>query len=270
MTKKSFFIFSLATATLGAALVPAQAQLAPPSRDDKRAQRRAMLQNMTPEQRVQYFQNQWTQRYNAATPEQKAAMDARRAQMETAMKAQGLDPTNPQSWATFMQNGGGRGAGGNGANNANPEAQMRALMNASGITDKTTQDAIIAFALQRQRERQPLLALARDVATSLRPAATGAMATPVEDTTAPATDEVVTQKFAVYQDALDKDKTLAASELAALDQQISYSTNPRLKAFLSLVGLLNPDALAIGGAAAIFAPAVNPVRPAATQNPAQG
>lgn len=276
MNRIVFSLGLLTTLSLGSA---AFAQREAPDPAARRQQRQAMLQNMTPDQRVQWFQNQWQQRYDAATPEQKARMDARRAEMESAMKAQGLDPSNPQSWAQFMQNGGNQ-KGRGGASAADREAQMRALMNASGLTDKAMQDPIVAFVFQRERERQPLLALARDVAASLRTSpATGAATMPVAGGDAAATtaathasDEAIAQKLAAYQQALDKDKLLAADELAALDKQVSFSTNPRLKAFMSLVGLLNPDSLALGGAATIFAPerAQNPTRPASTSTATQG
>ena len=224
------------------------------------------MQNMTPQQRTQWMQNRWQERYNAATPEQKAQMDARRAEMTNAMKAQGLDPNNPEAMAQFMQNGqnrNGRGAAGG----TDREAQMRAMMSASGLTDKAVQDPIVAFVFTRDRARRPLLAMARDVAASLRTPVPAT--TPVGDNGAatPASDEAIAQKLVAYQEALDKDKVLAADELVALDKQVSYSTNPRLKAFMSLVGLLNPDSLALGGAASIFAPerAQNPARPVATQ-----
>lgn len=247
----------LTTLSLGSA---AFAQREVPDRGARRDQRRAALQNMTPQQRTQWFQNRWQERYNAATPEQKAQMDARRAEMASAMKAQGLDPNDPNA----------RGKNGRPADR---EAQMRAMMNASGISDKAVQDPIIAFALTRERERQPVVVLARDVAASLRTSAPAT--TPVADngapTTTPASDETIAQKFTAYQQALDADKTLAANELAALDKQVSFSTNPRLKAFLSLVGLLDSDSFALGGPATIFAPQrpQNRTRPAANETAAQ-
>ena len=260
-------IFSLALLSSLAVSSTVFAQRDPIDRSDRQAQRQAALQNMTPDQRARYFQNRWQERYNSATPDQRAQMDAMRSQMNSAMQAQGLDPNNPQAVAQFMQNGGMRALrGGN-----NQEAQMRAMMNAVGITDKATQDPIITYVLQRRREQQPVLQLARDVATLLRAPVAGAAtatqtsATPGTASATPVADSTIAQKFAAYGDALDKDKTLQTSELAALDKQISYSTKPRVQAFLSLVGILNPDALALGGVSAIFAPpSTNPVRPTNT------
>lgn len=269
MNLKPIFVLSLTAATLSAALAPAQAQRAPVDPQERRQQRQQMLQNMTPEQRAQWRQNQRQQRYEAASPEERTRMDARRAERAGGANAQDLNSSVA---------GAGQASG-----RSDCEAQMRALMNASGITDKATQDPIIAFVFRRDRQRQPVLALAREVATALRPTATQAATTSVTDraattsvtdrvatATAPASSAALVQKFAAYQAALEQDKARATDELAALDKQIRYSSSPRLQAFLSLVGILNPDALVLGGATTIFAPAPAPnsARPVANQSPA--
>lgn len=251
------------------AMGTAHAQLAPIDRSDRRAQRQQMMQGMTPEQRAQYFQNQRQQRRNAATPEQRARMDASRVNGQNNGNGNGAAGAgNATGFGTAGQRnpmGGGGGnrtrnrtGGSNGAAATTPasqEARMRAMMNAAGITDKAQQDPIVAFVFAQTEARTPLLKTAQRVANSL----SDGVSTP----------EQISVNWTEYQGALETDKTRFAKELAALDEKIGYSKNPRLKSFLSLVGVLSPDASVLGEVDNIF---VNPLqtRTAATSRTQNG
>ncbi|HEX9997483.1 MAG TPA: hypothetical protein VGB45_10095 [Abditibacterium sp.] len=257
-----FWGIILAASTFGTSQ-NAFAQREPASRQERRQQRQQEMANLTPEQRAEAFRTRWEERYKSATPEQKARMDEQRAQMNARLKEQGLDPNNPADIAKAMQNGGFGGRGGNRGNQngaqapANRDAARRALMNSAGISEKATQDAIIAFMNSEETARQPVLRLARAAAASL------SSQNQTQNVALEGDNSSVTRAFEAYENALVADKTRHQNALVALDEQISYSQNPRLKTFLSLVGVLDSDALALGGAAAIFTPATPAVVPTA-------
>lgn len=238
---KNLIAFSLSIALLGTGLGTAHAQRAPISRDDRRTQRRAAMANMTPEQRREYYQNQWQQRYNAATPEQRARMDAARANQGSNANGTGTNNANGrtgngQNGASRSRNRSNNGTGT--TTDTQHEERMRALMKAAGITDKAQQDPVVAFVLTQEKARQPLIKTARDVASSLKDGKS--------------TPEQITAKWATYETTLDQDKTRYQKDLATLDAKIGWSKDPRLKSFLTLVGVVNPDSLSYGGVSAIF------------------
>lgn len=261
---------TLTAATLGFANT-AFAQREAPNRGERRQQRQQENQNLTPEQLRQNFEARFQERLKSATPEQRERMMQGRARIEERLREQGIDPNNPADMQRAMQamggmggnQQGGRGRGGNVAQTpASRDEARRALMNGAGITEKATQDAIIEFMNAEEKAREPLLQLARAAATSLDPDPKKQYSRnpngeliEVVVTPTPGTDEAVSSSFEAYQNALVADKTRYQSALAALDAKISYTTKPRLKAFLSLVGVIDNEALALGGAAAIFASA---------------
>ena len=131
---------------------------------------------------------------------------------------------------------------------------MRALMTSAGITDNAKQDPIVAFAFAQIKARQPLLESARAVAASLRDS--------------DSTPGQISRGWTAYQSALDADKARFAKDLATLDEKISWSKNPRLQSFLSLVGVLSPDSCVLGEVDNIFVaqPQVRTAAAARAQN----
>ncbi|PQV64097.1 hypothetical protein B1R32_107122 [Abditibacterium utsteinense] len=257
---KNTFLTFATIALLGSAQL-AHAQREAPERGAKREQRQQMMQQMTPEERTQYRQQRMQERLKSATPEQRAKMEAR-------MKERGIGSANSTNPQNAMQNGkrgnraGRRGQNG-GQNATNPaalDASRRTLMGTTGISDKATQDAIIAFINNEEKARRPLLQLAREVATSITQSAqaanpTGVAANATLQTRADnliAANSKVSSTFDLYQSALAVDKTRHETALVGLDAKISYSAEPRLKAFLTLVGVIDSDALSLGGAPVIF------------------
>ncbi|RYG65279.1 hypothetical protein EON80_17650, partial [bacterium] len=131
------------------------------------------------------------------------------------------------------------------------------MMVAAGITERTVQDDVIAFLNAEEKAREPLLKLARASAASLSVslARVAVLSDKVDEN-----EQKVDQAFTAYSDALAADKVRHDAALKSLDASTGYMSNPRLKAFLTLVGVTDNDALALGGATAIF--------PKATGNPA--
>jgi Spy/CpxP family protein refolding chaperone len=150
--------------------------------------------------------------------------------------------------------GRGGGQGGNGARNVpmTPEMlnmQRRNLMIASGISDRNMQDDVLAFLDAEAKARVPLLELARKSAVSL--ASTTARIAALSNKTEE-NEQKIELAFTAYQNALAADKVRHETALKSLDASTGFMSNPRLKAFLTLVGAIDNDALALGGAPAIF------------------
>jgi hypothetical protein len=289
---KNSKLLILAAIALSSGWQAAHAQREAPSRADRRAQRQQGNANLPPQQQLQNFEARFQERLKSATPEQRQQMIQMRAQVEERLRAQGIDPSNPADIQRMiagaggaegamnaingMAAGGGRGGrgggrGGRGGAPANipltPEqkdAQRRALMISSGIYDKNVQDDIIAFINAEEKAREPLLVAARAAAASLNGtvARVAALSEKAEEN-----EQKVNASFTAYNEALAADKIRHEAALKSLDASIGYQSNPRLKAFLTLVGIIDNNALAIGGAPAIFtAPRNVPATPAGNAN----
>lgn len=248
---KQTVIFTLIVFLAGGLLQIAEAQRGAPSRDERRQQRRQENENLTPEQRRQNWEARWNERLKSATPEQRQRMIERREQMQERMREQGLDPNDPNSWGQMMRDGRGERASQEKAD------QMRAAMIAAGILDKAVQDEIIAFVLRQDAARAELLRLAQTAAqTLIRPE--GGVQTVADDGTpvrvppSPESNAAVQTAFAAYETALGAERTRYGADLKQLDEKIQFSTTPRIKAFLSLVGITDMETHAIGGPEVVF------------------
>ena len=247
---------------------PVLAQREAPTRQERRDSRREQIQNMTPEERHQFFENRFNERLKTATPEERERMLAFRADIQQKMKDAGIDANDPNAWqkmrdAGLLQNMGNRG------NRAADDA-MRQMMIAAGITDKEVQDAVIAYVKEQNQARAGLFQLAQTAAQALQTP----LILPIDQ--APVDVEAVNAKvattFDAYQSAAAAETARQKVALKALDEKINYSGTPRLKSFLTLVGILDNDVLAIGGPAALFASpqdGANPV-PVADNGAEQG
>lgn len=118
------------------------------------------------------------------------------------------------------------------------DQQLSSEMQTAGITDPETLDAIKQFVADQRTARQSLLAMAKKLATSL-----GVKAT---------TDEATTASLADFRKAVAADQVRYDKALKALDAKIGYSTNPKLEAFLTLIGVIGNESSAVGGANAVF------------------
>jgi len=219
--KKKNKIGYAALALTGVLATTSFAQRARPTPDDRQQQReeqRERIQNMSPEDRAKYFQERIQERMKNMTPEQRQQMQERMQQ--------------------FQQMMGGAADGAARAPQMSTEDARRALLNSALITDRATQDAIIAFVDAQDKRRAALttkaLALNGALADeSVRPSHLSALLDDLRQAT---------------KDAQAQNK----NALAELDTKIQYSTTPRLEAFLTLIGVLGDDANLAGGFGAIF------------------
>ena len=118
------------------------------------------------------------------------------------------------------------------------DQQVSTEMQAAGITDPETMDAIKQFVADQRTARKPLLAMAKKIATSL----------PLKTTT----DEAMTASLTAFRKAVADDQVRYDKALKDLDAKIGYSTNPKLEAFLTLIGVIGNESSAVGGANAVF------------------
>jgi hypothetical protein len=236
-------------------VLPAQAQRERPSREERREQRQERREDMTPEQR----QQQWQQRIQNMTPEQRQrlqqSVQERMQQLPEADRVRAEEAMRNGDFATLgqlMGQGGGPGGqggagqggwGGRGGqgNAVSREERQRQLMTASGINDPAIQDAVIQFVVTQEAARRPLLEMARQMSRNL--------ANPE------VTAEANTTALANFRRAAATDQTRYEAALKALDAQISYSTNPKIETFLTLIGILGNEVMPLGGPTAIFAQA---------------
>jgi hypothetical protein len=106
------------------------AQQTPPSRQERRDTQRERLEQMSPEQRQQYFQGQIQERLKNMTPEQRQRVESLRAQWGEMQRQQQVASVSGEDRQKF-------------------------LMQSAGVNDPETQNAIIAFVMEQARQRQP-------------------------------------------------------------------------------------------------------------------
>jgi len=192
-------VLALSLASTGVA----HAQRDPADRQQQRTDARQRIQDMTPEQRQQYFQ----QRLNDMTPEQRQQMQQRMAQRQAQMAQARWD-------------------------------FIRQLMTKAGYIEKADQDAVIQFMQTQEAAYKSVLALAQNIGTEV----------PKQDVT----DDTFTQQLVQFRSAYKTAKAKYDADLAALDKQISFSTQPRLEALLTTIGIIGPEVPSLGGAAAVY------------------
>lgn len=115
---------------------------------------------------------------------------------------------------------------------------IRQTLVASGYTDTSLQDAVLAFMQEQEKIRQPFRSTAQELTSLLvKPA------TPEE--------EFKTQ-LADFRDKMKKDEERYSQALAALDEKIKYSTQPRLETLLTVLGILGREIPTLGGVGTLF------------------
>jgi len=215
--KKSQYFVPLSALALSAGLAlnsgVALAQREAPTRQENRAERRQQIQNMTPEQRTEYFQKRMEERMATMTPEQRAQFQTFRAQAQVF-----------QRQAQVAQ--------------VSTVDRQRYLMSSAGIEDATIQDAILEYSKALVKERETVTKAATDLRVLIgdKDATTEAIAEQTEKLTTASVD------FRVWKEGALKD----------LDEKISYSTDARLKAFLILTNVIGDESNDAGGYATIF------------------
>jgi hypothetical protein len=191
----------------------AWAQRQAPSRADTRDERRQQTENMTPEQRREYYQGRIQERLKNMTPEQRQRFESFRAQLGEMQRQQQIASVSGEDRQKF-------------------------LMQSAGIEDSETQNAIIEFVMEQARRRQPVIEAASKLSELLADKTTSneVLATQQETLTA------ASKAFRSW-------KEIALKEL---DAKVKFSENARLKSLLILVGIIGDEAGDAGGFNAIF------------------
>lgn len=157
----------------------------------------------------------------APNPDLRTRQTERRAEREREMQRfMNMTPEERQQWMQQRR-----------------EEGLRTLMERSGVTDKTTQDAIIEWMRTEEKEREAVRATGRKVAEAVR---TGAV-----------TDTQMSILMNEFRNVVLDEKTRRAASARALDQKIGYSTKPRLEAMLVTMGLIGDEASYMTGATGI-------------------
>jgi hypothetical protein len=189
------------------------AQREPPTREERRDLRRQQTQNMTPEQRQQYYQQRMQERMRTMTPEQRQRWDARRAQMEQMRRQEQIASVSGDD-------------------------RQRYLMQSAGVSDTTVQDAIIAFVNDQAQKRQTVTEAARKLSDLMADAS--------------ATPDAISAQLEVLRAASKEFRTWKEGALKELDAKIGYSKDSRLQSLLVLVGIIGYESTDAGGFNAIF------------------
>ena len=113
-----------------------------------------------------------------------------------------------------------------------------AQMQNVGIVEKDVQDAILAFLTAQETARQPLVGMARRLNGELADANV--------------TDEQTSAALAEFRKAVADDQVRYQNALRDLDAKINYTSKPRLEAFLTMIGVIGPEASALGRGGRIF------------------
>ncbi len=152
---------------------------------------------------------------------------------------------------------GGPGGGGGGGNRPNwqnmtPEQRaameerrnaarqqwLRQAMTASGVTDAAAQTIVIDYMMAQEKSKVSLQAMAVALSDTLsKPESTG---------------DAIKVQLAAYRAAVAAADKATVDGLAALDKQVKYSTTPRVEALLTLLGVLGPETMKLGGIGSIF------------------
>lgn len=197
-----------------AALTPSVfAQRQAPDRGRTRDENRARIEQMTPEQRGQYFQGRIQERLKNMTPEQRQRFESFRAQMSEMQRQQQVASVSGEDRQKF-------------------------LMQSAGVNDPETQNAIIAFVMEQATQRQPVTAAALKLSELLADKS--------------ATDETISAQQETLSAASKTFRTWKEGALKELDAKIKFSENARLKSLLMLVGIVGDEGSDAGGFNAIF------------------
>jgi hypothetical protein len=115
---------------------------------------------------------------------------------------------------------------------------VRQTLAAAGYTDTNLQNTVVLFMQNQERARLPLQKQAFGLTAPLtRP-----------DT--PSTQFL--NELTALREALAKDTERYKTELAQLDETVKYSSDPKLEALLTLLGVVGNESGAVGGIGAIY------------------
>lgn len=118
---------------------------------------------------------------------------------------------------------------------------MRGFMSSRGMSDKTTQDAILAYLESQETARQPLLT----AGFRLLPALYTSIPTDtksdskIKETPPPIPEEQAKTLVAQYQEALQKYEAQRVDAQKDLDTKIGFTKHPRIQALLFVLGGLD-------------------------------
>jgi hypothetical protein len=202
-----------ATVLTGILSSVALAQREPPDRQQQRQERRERIEQMTPEQRQQYFQQRQAERVKNMTTEQRQRYDQRMQQMQQMRRQQQIASVSADD-------------------------RQRYLMQSAGVTDATAQDAIIAFVLAQTEKRQTVTEAARQLSNLMADANS--------------TPEAISTQLETLRTASKEFRTWKEGALKELDAKIGYTKDSRLQSLLVLVGIIGDESTDAGGFNAIF------------------
>jgi hypothetical protein len=104
------------------------------------------------------------------------------------------------------------------------EDKLREMMTNNGVTDTSTQDAVLAYLSNELEARQPLRQMGEKLNRALSDQSI--------------TNDQIKGMIADYQNAQDLENQNRIKAQSDLDASIHYSQNPRLQALLMLMGVL--------------------------------
>lgn len=104
------------------------------------------------------------------------------------------------------------------------EDRLREVMTSNGVTDASTQDAVLTYLSNELDARQPLRQMG------------GKLYRALEDQSV--SDDQIKGMIADYQNAQDLEKQRRIKAQSDLENKIHYSQNPRLEGLLMLMGVL--------------------------------
>ncbi|HEX8552115.1 MAG TPA: hypothetical protein VF681_11250 [Abditibacteriaceae bacterium] len=115
---------------------------------------------------------------------------------------------------------------------------LRQAMTGSGVTDAAAQTAIIDYMTEQEKTRVSLQEQARALSAVL-----------VKPETP---DAELKTKLEAYRAAVAAADAQRTADLSVLDEQVKYSTSPRVETLLSLLGVLGNETAQLGGIGALF------------------
>jgi uncharacterized membrane protein YgcG len=115
---------------------------------------------------------------------------------------------------------------------------LRQAMTASGVTDAATQTTVINYIVAQEKSKVALQAQARAISDLLlKPEST---------------DAEVKTALTAYRASVAAARTAKDAGLAEIDTATKYSTQPKVEALLTLLGVLGPETSELGGIGEIF------------------
>ena len=141
---------------------------------------------------------------------------------------QNMTPEQRQQWMERMET----------RRNQQRQDWLRQAMTGSGIADATVQTSVIDYMTAQEKSTTALQEQARALSALLIKPETP--------------DAELKTALTAYREAVAAANAKQVTDLAALDAQVKFSTQPRVETLLTLVGVLGTETTQLGGIGAIF------------------